>query len=221
MSDDLRRIFAKISNDAGDRYIVPISTVRVSKRLHSLYTHLYRDTRNMIDRHEDVLNDGEHRTVIEEGRRLGLRMPDTESFRNKIAALRAQLESYDPWNVHPDRDEKKVQIPVATARDLHITALMATDFIHDYLRAVQSSDYMRWTVMLKERGIPYAGPTSLAEVFTAYLTLRFVAAQAEEEGVSRSLPQNWTKGKYYLFPSETNEPGRLISMRGILPLDRS
>ena len=157
-----------------------------------MHLNLHREARILVDQLERVLDDGEHRTIIEEGQQLKMRMPDTDSFRLRIEAMRAHLDSYDPHHVFRLPGDR-VDVPLHTARNMHTTTLLTTSFVYDFFSAILCSDYMKNIRRLKADGIPYAGPLCVQEAFSPYVTLHFLASFLRQEAMPERLPANWMR----------------------------
>lgn len=194
MLEDVRSVFLLVSNHRDGMSVPDYSNMHflVSGSLHAMHVNLYRESRIMVDQLERVLNDGEHRQVIEEGRLLRMRMPDTESFRLRIEAFRAHLDSYDPRQVTRISGDR-VQIPLHVARNMHTTNLLATSFVYDFFSEIQRTDYLKYLRQLRAQGFMYAGPICVQEVFNPYLTLHYLAAFLKQEAAPEKLPVNWTR----------------------------
>jgi hypothetical protein len=132
MLEDVRSVFLKVSNHRDDQSVPENETVswrfRISGNLYAMHLNLHREARILVDQLERVLDDGEHRTIMEEGKQLKMRMPDTDSFRLRIEAMRAHLDSYDLKNVRRLPGDR-VEVPLSTARNMHTTTLLTTSFI--------------------------------------------------------------------------------------------
>ncbi len=196
MLEDVRSVFLKVSNQRDDESSSGLAPERYRFRISGvLYAHqinLYREARELVDQLERVLDDGEHRTLIEEGKILKMRMPDTDSFRLRIEAMRAQLDSYDP------RDVKRlpgdmVEVPMNTARNMHTTTLMTASLVYDFFYAIMCSDYMKNIRRTKELGAVYAGPICVYEAYRPYFTLHYLASSLRHEAVPEQLPANWMR----------------------------
>ncbi|QQG36100.1 MAG: hypothetical protein HYS17_11515 [Micavibrio aeruginosavorus] len=194
MLEDVRSVFLRVANHRDGMTVPDYSNMHflISGSLHAMHVNLYRESRIMIDQLERVLNDGEHRQVIEEGRTLRMRMPDTESFRLRIEAFRAHLDSYDPRQVTRLPDGR-VQIPLRIARSTHTTNLLATSFVYDFFSEIQRTDYLKYLRQLRAQGFMYAGPICVQEVFNPYLTLHYLAAFLKQETSPEKLPVNWMR----------------------------
>ena len=190
----VRDIFAEVANSRDNEDVYPYTGLRfrMSDVLYNQHVHLYRQSRLMIDQLEQVLKDGEHRLVIEEGQQLKLRMPHIESFDYRIAALRGQLDSYDPRDVIR-LPGGTVHVPINTARNMHATALHVTSFVFDFFSEIKRSDYMKYLRRLRDNGVPYAGPGAIQDVLNTYLALHYVAAFTKSEVLPVRLPVNWTR----------------------------
>lgn len=192
MLESVRDIFSKIANDrAGVPSLSRPSAVRVPLDLYFQLCAVYRDTVRLIDQLETVLEDGEHCLVIEEGKALGLKMPDTESFRYRLPAYRAQTRSYSPFEV--TRDGDSVYMPIHVARGLYTTALLGISLTHDTFESVLKSDYWKYLRELKQRGAPYAGPACIPEMMSAHITLQIAAQFVRRHALPARLPINWTR----------------------------
>lgn len=207
MLEDVRSVFLLVSNHREGTSVPDYSNMHflVSGSLYAMHAHLYRESRTMIDQLERVLNDGEHRQVIEEGRTLRMRMPDTESFRLRIEAFRAHLDSYDPRQVVRLPGDR-VQIPLSTARNMHTTNLLATSFVYDFFSEIQRTDYLKYLRQLRTQGFMYAGPVCVQEVFNPYLTLHYLAAFLKQEAAPEKLPVNWMRRATTARTSPDNLP---------------
>ncbi|MFN3826852.1 MAG: hypothetical protein ACK4NR_04425 [Micavibrio sp.] len=195
MFEDVRAVFSRVANDRKG-ICAPIherSAFLISHKLYALQLHLHKEARIMIDQFENVLDDGEHRLVIDEGRQMKMRMPDTDSFRMRIDAMRAHLDSYEPDDVRINTKECTVLVPVTTARAMHATALQTMSFVRDFFAEVQKTDYLRYLKKLKADGVAYAGPMCVQEVFNQYVTLHYLAAYLDKEARPDRLPVNWTR----------------------------
>lgn len=194
MFEDVRAVFTRVANNQKG-LCAPIhehSCFLISDTLYAMHLHLHKEARAMIDQFERVLDDGEHRLVIDEGRQLKMRMPDTESFYMRVDAIRAHLDSYDPDHVRRNED-RTVLVPIPTARAMHATALQSMSFVRDFFAEVQKTDYLRYLRKLKQDGVAYAGPMCIQEVFNQYVTLHYLAASLEKEARPERLPANWTR----------------------------
>ena len=196
MLEDVRAVFLKVSNQqdgqspsslAPERY-----RFRISGNLYAMHLNLHRETRALIDQLERVLDDGEHRTLIEEGRVLKMRMPDTDSFRLRIEAMRAHLDSYDLRDIKRLPNDR-VEVPMTTARNMHTTTLLTTSFVYDFFYAILATDYMKNIRRLKSEGVTYAGPICVQEAFNPYLTLHYLASFLRREAAPGHLPANWMR----------------------------
>ena len=197
MLEDVRKIFLRVANNR-DGVAVPDCDnmrFRISGTLYGTMLNLHREARIMVDQLERVLNDGEHRLMIEEGQALKMRMPDTDSFRLRIEAMRAHLDSYDLNHVVRLSDDR-YDIPVHTARNLHTTALLTTSFVYDFFYAILATDYMKNIRRLKSSGTTYAGPLCVQEAFMPCVTLTDLVSFLKMEAMPVRLPANWMRKPY-------------------------
>lgn len=191
MLEQVRQIFARsIANDGHKDKTNPKSLI-ISGLLYNYHLNLYRDIHIMLNQQDKVLHDGEHRQVVLEGLQMKMRMPRTELFKLRVAALRAHMNTYDPRHV-THRPHDKVEVPIHIARAMNATMLLATAYVHDYFSEIKRSDYIKRLRQLKQAGFPYAGPGSLQETFNTYVGLHMLAAQLEAEVVPVPKVPNWT-----------------------------
>lgn len=216
MLEQVRQIFAKsVDIDASTDNPRPKS-IMMSGTLYNAHLNLYRDIHVMLNQQDKVLNDGEHRQVIIEGLQKKMSMPRTELFKLRVAGLRAHMNSYDPRRV-AHRPQDRVEVPVAMARAMNATMLLATSYMFDYFSEIKQSDYVRHLRQLKEAGVPYAGPGSLQETFNTYLDLHYLAAHLSAEVVPKVKIKNWA-----VLPKspdnsrEIPDPGANIDVRKLI-----
>lgn len=195
MLDDVRKVFLGVANNKAGASVPDCDNMRfrVSGALYGTMVNLHREARVMADQLENVLDDGEHRLMIEEGQQLKMRMPDTDSFRLRIESLRAHLNSYDLNGIIRHADDR-YEIPVNTARNMHTTALLTASFVYDFFSAILATDYLKNIRRLKSTGMTYAGPLCVQEAFNPYVTLHYLAAFMKQES-SPALPINWMRKK--------------------------
>lgn len=216
MLEQVRQIFANsVDIDLSQPGPRPKS-ILMSRTLYNSHLNLYRDIHIMLNQQDKVLNDGEHRQVILEGLQMKMRMPRTELFKLRVAGLRAHINTYDPRRVL-HRPENRVEVPVAMARAMNATMLLATAYMYDYFTEIKQSDYIKRLRELKQAGFPYAGPGSLQETFNTYVDLHILAAQLENEVVPAAKVKNWT----FLPKSADNsrdipDPGAEIDVKKLL-----
>jgi|GEM_PF-1871865 len=194
MLEDVRKVFLRVANHKDGAAIPDCDNMRfrISGTLYGTMLNLHREARIMVDQLERVLDDGEHRLMIEEGQILKMRMPDTDSFRLRIEAMRAHLDSYD-LNRVVRLPGDRYDIPVHTARNMHTTALLTTSFVYDFFYAILATDYMKNIRRLKSTGMTYAGPLCVQEAFNPYVTLHYLASFLKMEAEPERLPANWMR----------------------------
>lgn len=192
MLDGVREVFTRLARHSKEdgRFGV-VKTIRMPESLYRKFLNIHDHARILVDSVQAILNDGEHQTIIEEGILLKYRMPDMAGFSIKIAAVRAQLDSYDPNN--HIREGKDVVLPAYVARGLYVTALTGTAFVHDCFEAVTKTDYWKYMRVLKENGVPYAGPVVLPQMYALHLSLQIAAVFTQREAIPEQLPRNWTR----------------------------
>lgn len=194
MLDEVRRAFNRLARNTGQSgYYGIVKTIRMPERLYGEFLQLHFHTCALIDRLEEVLEDGEHQLLIEEGRQHGLRMPDAEGFLLRIAASRAQTDSYDPG--YCVRDGGDIILPIHVARGLFGTAMMGMSLVHDSFQAILTTDYARYLRTLRNNGCAYAGPEALTQMYTLHIALQIAAALTEEKALPDHLPCNWTRDR--------------------------
>jgi hypothetical protein len=165
-SAQLKEHFDAVSNvpeNCGTRKIT------VSKELYNAYIKLYFRSLQLAKKLECILNDGEHQLCMDEGQKDGWNLPDHDYMHDDVNHLKTVLKKLDPFRSIPIHNGSHVKISAHLAVEMHhllqINILMSAK-LFDMFR---ESEYLPFHRDLRERGIKYAGPTSLSEIVNTYM----------------------------------------------------
>ena len=164
------------------------SAVIISRDLYDSYLGQYMHAQRLSLAMEGVMEDGEHRLVLEEARHIGYKLPDEAAFRRELATYREFLNSFNPYDVSATHDGR-VRVPLRTARAFHFMAEYNRALAEHVLVAVMHTEYLRRFTDLKRDGFAYAGPTALQQ------TVDVLAAQmrTEKEERRQRLNRDWPR----------------------------
>lgn len=158
------------------------SGVIIDGALYTAYIEQYHQAQRLSLALQTVIDDGEHKLVMEEARHKGYNLPDEDAFRRELETYRNFLNSFNPYDVRMARDGR-VRVPMRTARSLYFMAEYNRALSEFVLASVLRTEYLRRFTDLKRAGFPYAGPTALQE--SADLLMAYGRTAREEASQRR------------------------------------
>ncbi len=165
--------------------------VLVHPMIYRAYLVLYLESCALLNRMDAVLDSRLHQAIMAEAIDRGFVMPDVESMREKTNALRLAIAmSPDPHDVRLYKNNMLL-MPVKTACAFYNVAARGQDIVEDVFYAIEKTQYLPWFTVLKKRGEPYAGPTSLQEVFNVWANLERSASSEKKYAAPNALPRSW------------------------------
>lgn len=137
--------------------------------LYAHYIDLYKKSEILHDKMAATMNDGEHRLLMEEGRRDGFQLPPDDYLDVDLKCIKKALNAFDPYHA---RSFKNGNIKLSAGQIQGFFTLFSAgyDMFHTVAEAVRHTDYLKLhRYMRDERGIKYAGPTALQELVNVYI----------------------------------------------------
>jgi len=165
-------------------------SVIVEKDIYDKYIRLYHWTRALCDKLDAVIEDGEHRLGMEEGRQTGWNLPDPDFMKDDVTAMKKMLRSLDPFGVTHTQDGR-VRVNVTLAVGMHYMAEADRLMIHKLFNMFREKDYLPYHRHLRDMGIKYAGPTSLGEIFNTMMYLAHTKSYTKKYMDDRKIDHNW------------------------------
>jgi hypothetical protein len=156
----------------------------VSAALYDAYMEQFHLSCDMALALGAVLDDYEHREIMEEGRARLYNLPDEKDFARELAQYNKFLGSFDPVQVVRQADGR-VRLPVKAALGLHFMGEYNREMVNFILRAVLTTEYLRRFTERKRQGTPYFGPAALqqtVDVLAAVGRADKAVAVEEEKG---------------------------------------
>lgn len=143
--------------------------VEVPKALYHEFLRLYRNSQKLHDKLILVLEDGEHRLVMEEGRgRFDL--PPDDYLTDDLNELAGLLKSFDPYRVESAKGKEKVFLTARQIQGFFSLFAKDCDIYHSVFEALRDTEYLKYHRHLRDVDhVKYAGPTSLQEVVDVYI----------------------------------------------------
>jgi hypothetical protein len=142
--------------------------------LYNTYLGTYRRIDEMQRKTQEVIDDGEHHLVMEEGRRDRFRLPPDEYLKKELDDLRQSLDGFDPYRVTP-RGQGMVRLSAEQVSGFFRVFSGARDVVERVSDVFHNSDYLKLFTHLRHvQKTPYAGPHSLGELFCAAWSLNIV-----------------------------------------------
>lgn len=187
-NSSLREVFESAA--ALDKTRYKNRSIIVEKDLYDKYIRLYHWTRVLCDKLDAVIEDGEHRLCMDEGRETGWNLPHPDFMKDDVAEMKKLLKSLDPFRVSMTKDGK-VRANVTLAVGMHYMAEADRLMIHKLFDMFRTTDYLPYHRDLRERGIKYAGPTSLGEIFNTMLYLAHTNNYTNRYIQERNIGKDW------------------------------
>ena len=175
--DDFKNIFGVDITDAGAMRAhfnmkaravempPPAPGSEMSKALHQGYFRLYKLSRKLVAALEKVMQDSEHRLVMEEARELGYELPDREKFQARIEDYKAFLKNHQTGKV---------------GDSLQDLADRNCDMVGDIFSRCFKTEYMKHFGFLRRSGFHYAGATALQEAVNIVVAMRYIKGQIDD-----------------------------------------
>lgn len=161
-----------------------INTVKVPNSLYKEFLDLYRRSKRMHDKLLSVIDDGEHILIMEEGRDF-FKLPNDHYLRPELAELRTLLNSFSPYDAPRQKNGRVCLRPDQIQGFFNLFA-KDYDIVHDLFETFRNTDYLKYHRYLRdERGVKYAGPTSLQEIVGVFFGL--ARAQNKQRAFMREL----------------------------------
>lgn len=158
---NLTAVFYRTSNTANP--CRNISGIWISEPLYALYINLYQASLAFAKALQNVLDDGEHRLVMQEASEIGYHLPDMDLFQDDLSAFTEFLKSFNPYDVEL-RGRGDIKIPYKTARNLHAMVHYDCVMVSKTLSACFETEYLKYFKVLKGMNIPYTGSSALQEM---------------------------------------------------------
>jgi hypothetical protein len=163
----------------------------IERAIYDKYLRLYHWSVALADKLDQVIEDGEHRLCLEEGMHEGgWILPDPDFMREDVDALKAFLKTIDPFrctSVGKDRVKVSAQLAVQMHYMSEIDHLIVKKLFHMF----RSTDYLKYQRHLRDRGIKYAGPTSLGEILNTYFELAHTRKMTDDYMARHKISKNW------------------------------
>jgi hypothetical protein len=140
-----------------------ITGIYISEPLYTLYLSLYQASSRFADALQNVIDDGEHRLVMEEASQAGYTLPDIQLFQDELTGFKGFLKEFDPYRFET-RHNGEIRLPYATARNLHALVHYNCVMVSHTLSACFDTEYLKYFKDLQTMGIPYTGATALQEM---------------------------------------------------------
>lgn len=179
-----------------DDIVVKGCNVAVDKDLYSKYLRLYHFSVAMCRKLDEVIEDGEHRLGMEEGSDHGWILPDPDFMREDVDAMKEFLNDLDPFHVQhlkSGRVKASGKLAIGMHYMVELNRLMVKKLFHMF----RTTDYLKYHRHLRDRGIKYAGPTSLQEVVDAFFFSAHTKNYTQKYLERHSIPSNWQRDLTY------------------------
>ncbi len=140
-----------------------ITSISISESLYTLYLRLYQASSRFADALQTVIDDGEHRLVMEEAAQAGYALPDIQLFQDELTGFRNFLKEFDPYWFEI-RNDGEIKLPYGTARNLHALVHYNCVMVAQTLSACFDTEYLKYFKDLRKMDIPYTGASALQEM---------------------------------------------------------
>lgn len=144
-----------------------IKYLDLPRPLHDGYIHLYRRILDAAEKLQCVLLDGEHALVLAEGR-SNFTLPPDDFFDDCLSRAKGSMRNFDPFHVERATAEH-IRISAPQMERFMEVFTAGYDLSHMVLTALKTTDYIACLRHMRERGVPYAGPTSVREFSALFL----------------------------------------------------
>ena len=189
----LKRSFEKwanVSSESPEKSCYNVQAVKLPLTLYSSYLQVFIMTCAFASKLEEVMNDPKHKKVMEEARSKGYFLPDPDNYRNKLEVLKDVIQDVQPHDIKYVGDDT-VSMSGELARGFFLTAILGCDLINDVYNDLLETDYLKCSKDLKDRGEPYAGPTSLQEAVDTVVCLIRANNMSHNYRKNAGLPKGW------------------------------
>lgn len=184
----VKLFFQKAEASKGFNFGDRISRVTVPEEIYRAYLELYNCSHRMADALSAVMQDGEHRLIMDEAAYEGYQLPDLNNFQWDLDSFRTFLGDFDPYAAQ-SRRPGYIDLPAPTARCLHHLVHFDCVIISRVLTGCFETEYMRRFQDLKALCFPYAGPTALQETLEVLMCLHKIRAEhARQMQIGRQKP---------------------------------
>lgn len=153
-----------------------VSEIYVPPSLHKAYLKAYHRIDAMQRKTQDVIDDEEHKLIIEEGRDF-FKLPHTHFLRKELDNLRLSLDSFNPYHAVP---HKNGHIRLADNQISGFFKVLSEGFdvVHNSFDMFRHSDYFKLFRHLRDiQKMPYQGPTSIYEIVNAYFGIAYSCSE--------------------------------------------
>ncbi len=193
MSQRALTLFDRPLNDlaAEFNYTTPLRRIEIPVSLYTQFIRLYERAHGLREKLALVMDDGEHRLLLQEGRlTTAFNLPHEDFQRPENDQLGFFLKSFNPYSVKR-RSKEYVSLQPAQVEGFFHVFSAAHNVVHNVLDMFRQTDYLPYQRYLRdELGVKYAGPTSLQEIvgfhFTLARTHKMQKAYLEELGHGRA-----------------------------------
>lgn len=174
MSERALTVFDRPLKDLAEEfnYTTPLRRIEIPVALYTQFLKLYDRARDLREKLTMVMDDGEHRLLLQEGRlTTAFNLPHEDFQRAENDQLGAFLKSFNPYSV-ARRTKEYVSLQPAQVEGFFHVFSAAHNVVHGVFDMFRQSDYLQYQRYLRdELAIKYAGPTSLQEIVGFHFTL--------------------------------------------------
>lgn len=167
--------------------------ISVGKDLYDTYLRLYFRSKQLCDKLESIINDGEHQLCMEEGRNDGWNLPQPDFMKEDVQRLKQFLKELDPFNSMHHNNGRNTRISAKLAVNMHHLLQINIIMINKLFDMFRETDYLSYHRELKAKGVKYAGPTSLGEIVGTYFMMAHTHKKTQKYLQKRNIPQDWPK----------------------------
>ena len=175
--------------------------LKLDKKLYKSNLEFFKRTKDLIDKLEIVMDDPEHRLLVEEGQKIGFHLPEEKIYRDFVMSYKQKFQSFNPFHVRQDGENVWLAGDKAKA---FIENREISEKLYELLNTgIFDKEYMPMIRWMNENGAGYSGPSIFQEIMDWQLeSIRLVNAENEFFGPGRELnllphnfqaPQNKTK----------------------------
>lgn len=183
----LRKVFGRESTGRPESWPGD-SDIVISRALYDKYLRLFDLSLALADALDNVLDDAEHRLVMEEAQELGYRLPDFEGFHAELSEYRKFLGEHDPKDATPTADGRRVRIPAETTNMLQKLCDYNCYMVGHVFSGCFKTEYLKHFSTLKRSGFHYAGATALQETMNVLLAMIAIRREIDRD-LGRDGPQ--------------------------------
>lgn len=191
MSQRALTVFDRTLNDlAAEFNYTSLRRIEIPVPLYKQFLKLYDRAMDLREKLSMVMDDGEHRLLLQEGRaRTTFNLPHEDFQRPENECLGAVLKSFNPYKISRINSDY-VSLQPEQVQGFFQTFSSAHNVVHSVFDMFRQTDYIDYQRHLRDNlGIKYAGPTSLEELVGVYYTLartnKMQKAYLEELGQGR------------------------------------